>query len=213
MLRLTTIIALASALSAQGVDLHTVRVAPRGDVVVVYSKGFATCAHLLTPNRQITHAQNIFCTQANQVAGVFARTAFNANLVVGNPVQLCNGNNYGQCSAQVIVETGPTLSADRWTMSLQAGGTQNFTVDAGSAFAGRNYLLLGSATGTTGFTFGTQHIPLDFDGYFTFTLSSPNVFPLVNTFGPLNAAGQAKVAQEHQSVADTLYRTMGMPGP
>lgn len=187
----TVLLALVGSVAAQGIDLHTVRVAPRGDVVVVYSKSFATCGHLLTPSLQLTHVNNIFCTQANQVAGVFPRSAFNANLVVGNPVLMCNGNNYSQCSPQVTVVADATLSADRWNLSLQRGGTQSFVLDAGTAFAGRTYLLLGSATGTGGFTYGTRHIPLDPDGYFFFTVTSPNVFPLVGSLGALDGAGQA----------------------
>lgn len=182
---------LCAPVAAQSFDLHTLRVAPRGDVVVVYSKPFATCAHLVTPSLQLAHAANIFCTLGNQVAGVFARSSFNANLVVGNPLRLCNGNNYGQCTSQVTVSTGPTLSADRWNLSLAAGGTQTFTIDAGAAYANRSYLVLGSATGTTGFSYGALQIPLDLDGYFGLTLTGANAFPFTNTFARLDANGLA----------------------
>jgi len=190
---LSVLVALSGSIEAQ-VSLHTVRVAPRGDVVVVYSKGFATCAHLLTPTLQLTHAQNLFCTQADQVAGVFPGSSFNSNLVVGNPVMLCHGNNYGQCSAPLAVASGATLSADRWNLSLARGGAQSFLLDAGPASAGRTYLLLGSATGTGGFPFRGLHIPLDPDGYFFFTASNPNTFPLTNSLGSLDASGQGNAA-------------------
>ncbi|MEZ5967409.1 MAG: hypothetical protein R3F56_26465 [Planctomycetota bacterium] len=188
---LAVVLSLAAAAPAQTVDLHVVRVAPRGDVVVVYSKDFDTCAHLLTPSLQILHSSNVFCTRASNVAGVFPGTTFNANLVVGNPVHLCHGNNYNLCSPLVTVTAGATLSADRWSLSLQRGGTQAFTLDAGSASAGRGYLLLGSASGTAGFTFRGLNVPLTPDGYFAFTLTSPNTFPLTASLGNLDAAGQA----------------------
>ncbi len=192
---LLSVLTLAGASRAQsGVDLHTVRVAPRGDVVVVYSKTFATCAHMLTPSLQLVHTNNIFCTLADQVGSVHPSTAFNANFVVGNPVRLCHGNNYNQCSPLVTVSAGATLSADNWNLSLQSGGTQTFTLDAGAAWAGRSYLLLGTASGTAGFPFGPHQIPLTPDGYFFFTASNPNTFPLSGSAGALNAAGVAGAA-------------------
>jgi hypothetical protein len=82
-------LAFASDSTAQNnVDLHTIRVAPRGDVVVVYSKDFPTCAHILTPSNQLTHTQNLWCTQANNVATVHPSSAFNANFVPNNQVKL-----------------------------------------------------------------------------------------------------------------------------
>jgi hypothetical protein len=185
--------AVTSSLCAQ-VDLHTVHVAPRGDVLVVYSKNFNTCAHLLTPSLQLVHTNNIFCTQADFVGGVFPRSAFNALFAVGNPVMLCHGNNYGQCSPVRTITTGPALSGDRTALSLQAGGTQTFTLDAGSQYGTRTYLLLGSVSGTTGFPFGPHTIPLNPDGYLTFTLSSPNTFPLANSLGVLDGSGVAAAA-------------------
>lgn len=194
MLGFLPVFLLATAAAAQTVDLHLVRVAPRGDVVVSYSKDFATCAHMLTLNQQLVHSSNVFCTQARHVAGVFPPSTFNASFAVGNQVRLCHGNNYGLCSAPVTISTGATVSADRWNVSLQTGGTQTFTLDAGTGAANRTYLLLGSATGTTGFAFGRHHVPLDPDGWFFFTLTSPNTFPLSGSLGNLDAAGQANAS-------------------
>jgi hypothetical protein len=182
---------LAVPARAQNVDLHTIRVAPRGDVVVVYSKDFATCAHIMTPTQQLVHTANLWCTQANQVASVHPGSAFNASFIVGNPVKMCHGNNYGLCSPLRTITSGPTLSADGWNLSLQAGGTRAFTIDAGTPHAGRGYLMLGTASGTAGFTFGSHTIPLTPDGYFFFTLTSPNTFPLAGSAGALDPAGRA----------------------
>lgn len=182
--------ALVTPTAAQ-IDLHTVHVAPRGDVIVVYSKGFNTCGHLLTPNLLLTHTNNIFCTQGDFIGSVHPGTAFNTNFAVGNQVKLCHGNNYNQCSPLVTISSGVALSADRSTLSLQAGGTQAFTLDGGSAFAGRTYLLLGTASGTAGFAYRSHQIPLTPDGYFSFTLGNPNTFPLANSLGVLDGTGGA----------------------
>lgn len=190
LLTLATTLALAGQARAQ-IDLHTVRVAPRGDVLVVYSKGFATCGHLMTASQQLVHSANIFCTQGTFVGSVHPRSAFNANFGVGVQVKLCHGNNYGQCSPLLTITSGPALSANRSALSLTAGGTQTFTLDAGAPYAGRTFLLLGTAGGTLGFPFGSQHIPLAPDGYFSFTLSSPNTFPLTNSLGGLDGQGMA----------------------
>ena len=66
LLTLATTLALAGQATAQ-IDLHTVHVAPRGDVLVVYSKGFATCGHLMTASQQLVHTQNIFCAQGKNI--------------------------------------------------------------------------------------------------------------------------------------------------
>jgi len=166
-------------------------VAPRGDVVVVYGKDFATCAHMMTPANQLVHSNNRFCTQARNVIDVPPRSFFNGAFVVGNPVKLCHGNNYGICSPLVTITTGTTLSASSWSISLQSGGTQVFTLDAGGGFAGQGYLLLGSLSGTTGFPYGALHIPLDPDPYFIQTLTRPNSFPLSGSAGTLDPAGLA----------------------
>ena len=87
------------------------------------------------------------------------------------------------------------LSADVHELSLFQGGTQTFALDAGATFAGQPYLLLGSFSGTQpGFPIDSVLIPLNFDPYFDFTLTSPNVPPLSNSLGVLDGAGQASAA-------------------
>jgi hypothetical protein len=184
----------SAGLAAQSVDLHTARIAPRGEVVIVYSKDFATCAHILTPSNQLVHTNNLWCTQGNNIASVHPSSAFNAFFGQGNQVKMCHGNNYNICSGLRTITAGPTLSANNYSVAVQSGGTQSFTLDAGTALSGQTYLLLGTASGTAGFMYGSHLIPLTPDGWFFFTLSSPNTFPFAGSAGTLNAAGMANAS-------------------
>ena len=53
-------------------------------------------------------------------------------------------------------------------------------------------LVLGSASGTRGFQWGTVSVPLTVDGYFRHTAVFPNQFPLGNTAGFLDTNGRAQ---------------------
>ena len=70
-----------------------------------------------------------------------------------------------------------------------------FDLIAGSDHAGDLYLVLGSGSGTTpGLTFNGLNLPLNFDGWFTTTISSANSFPFTQTFGTLDANGRSGAA-------------------
>jgi hypothetical protein len=96
-----------------------------------------------------------------------------------------------------IVPTGPaapapSLSAVWQNLSISQGGTQYLELNAGVAQAGNLYFVLGSASGTTpGLTVDGQNLPLNFDTYFSLSLSSPNATPFANTLGVLNPQGRA----------------------
>ena len=82
--------------------------------------------------------------------------------------------------------------ADLASISLAAGGTLTMTLDPGASHAGKVYLVLGTMSGTSpGFPLGSLHVPLNIDGYFSFTLANPGTGPLVDTFGLLDASGHA----------------------
>ena len=88
----------------------------------------------------------------------------------------------------------PPLVVNVGGLSLFSGGTAVFGLDAGVAFAGRLYFLLGSTGGTQpGFPVGPAvTLPLNVnDPYFSFTLTTPNSPPLGNSFSALDAAGKA----------------------
>ena len=87
------------------------------------------------------------------------------------------------------------LSSDTTTLTLSAGGTQSFDLDAGPAHAGRLYLLLGSSSGTVpGVPVDSVLLPLNVDNYTLFTLNSAGSGPLQNTLGFLDAQGTASAA-------------------
>ena len=77
-------------------------------------------------------------------------------------------------------------------MSIAAGGTQRFMLDAGTKHATRFYWIFGSATGTKpGINLGGLHFPLNPDFYTDFTIGFPNTNILMNSLGKLDASGRA----------------------
>jgi hypothetical protein len=100
----------ASRTAAQDfVTLHSVTIGAANDVTVVYSKNFATCAHLrfsdatCQVNGPLTHVQNHFCTSGNNVSVTVPLAAFNAGFGPHVPVFMVHGNNGGVRSACVDV--------------------------------------------------------------------------------------------------------------
>lgn len=97
------------AIAQDTVTLHSVTVLANNDVTVVYSKNFATCAHMrfsnatCTQNGPLTHTQNWFCTQGSQISITLPGTAFLASFGPGTPVFMVHGNNGGVASPCVTV--------------------------------------------------------------------------------------------------------------
>jgi len=76
-------------------------------------------------------------------------------------------------------------------LSLSAGGFQTFDIDAGPDRAGSFYIVLGSVTGTDpGIPFPPFHIPLNFDFYFSLTLTSPGGTFMASSIGFLDDEGE-----------------------
>ncbi|MEM7308338.1 MAG: hypothetical protein AAF682_16785 [Planctomycetota bacterium] len=83
------------------------------------------------------------------------------------------------------------LESDVDTISASLGGTQTFSLDAGSQFGGELYFFLGSASGTApGFSFQGFQIDLNPD-FYTNVLASPNPGFFPASFGSLDGAGRA----------------------
>ena len=84
------------------------------------------------------------------------------------------------------------LSADVNAISMAAGGTQTFTLDAGPSFAGANF---GMALTTSGIwplaPYGGLQVPLVPDPITTWSLANPNSAPLSGFAGTLDASGRA----------------------
>ena len=88
----------------------------------------------------------------------------------------------------------PTFTADATSIPSATGGTVNFTLD-NPAFANRNYLILGGASGTSpGVRLpGTPYINLDLnlDGFSAELIGLVNTPTFANFSGSLDAQGRA----------------------
>jgi hypothetical protein len=84
------------------------------------------------------------------------------------------------------------LEGSKGQVSTSAGGTQPLQLAACSEHAGDFYFLLGSLSGTAPvLPLGPLDLPLVFDAYTQFTLTSPNSLILPASFGQLDAWGRA----------------------
>lgn len=111
------------------------------------------------------------------------------DFMVGAPFASDNGTNAGR----LRVYSGATLSllGDEHLVSLASGGVQTLDLDAGAAFGGELYWILGTLSGTApGLSGGGFVLPLNFDGYFLFTLTNPNLL-IPASLALLDAQGTA----------------------
>ena len=92
------------------------------------------------------------------------------------------------------------LWADAYTASCAAGAQVTFSMDAGVANAGRNYLLLGTLSGTEpGFTLpGGHSVPINWDAFTNLVLSNLNISVFLDFMGTLDGNGRAS------AIFDTL---------
>lgn len=122
-MRFATLVSFVAALlvapvAAQDVvTLHSVTLDASNNVTVVYSKNFATCAHMrftdatCTQNGALTHVQNWFCSSGNNVSITLPSTAFVAGFGPGINVYMVHGNNSGVFSPCVAVGCNGTYGA------------------------------------------------------------------------------------------------------
>ena len=94
-----------------------------------------------------------------------------------------------------IVHISPSLTASADHFSASAGGQIDFTLDAGTDNASRNYILLGSVSGTdpgTPLPGGLVVLPLNWDLFTTLMIENlgTSVFP--GFLGALDGSGMAK---------------------
>ncbi len=80
------------------------------------------------------------------------------------------------------------------TVSLAAGGRQDWTLEAGGAYGGFVYWVLGSLSGTGGFPYQNTFVPLKPDPYFYLTLKTKNGPNFPNSLGLLHPDGSAGAA-------------------
>jgi hypothetical protein len=85
-----------------------------------------------------------------------------------------------------------TLMADAASFSGSAGGTINFTLDAGTAAANRTYVLAGTMSGTEPGTLlpgGMATIPINRDWITNFIIARLNKPPFTRFYGSLDSSG------------------------
>ena len=87
------------------------------------------------------------------------------------------------------------LSGTTDSVPLAAGGVVEFALAAGPAFGGKNYLILGSVSGTSpGLPTAGGVLPLNPDAWFDWTALNPNSPLLPQSIGILNNNGLAQAA-------------------
>lgn len=87
-----------------------------------------------------------------------------------------------------------SLTGDNHTITETAGGTVNFTLDAGPGNKNRDYLLFGSVTGTSPgvpLPGGMAILPLNWDIFTNMVISYANLPIFSNFMGQLNSSGRA----------------------
>lgn len=111
--------------------------------------------------------------------------------------------------AQLVAVVPQYLSADTETISASTGGQANFSLEAGSINGGRDYLLLGSVSGTyPGIPLpgGAATLPLNWDVFLSLVISLVNTPVFSNFMGTLDNAGSAA------ATFDTLGPVSGATG-
>ena len=99
---------------------------------------------------------------------------------------------FGDPSLRVIGTSADlTLMADTSTLPVTREENVNFTIDMGSAFAGYNYYMMGSLSGTEpGLPLpGGQVLPINFDFLTNMIISSVNGINFQNFYSTLDASG------------------------
>ena len=122
------------------------------------------------------------------------------------PFPDCNGNGVDDAqdlaagtSLDLDGDGGPDecqpFSADAAGVSIAAGGSVQFALDAGAEHAGSLYWILGSVTGTSpGIPLDGELLPLVPDGYFGLTLSVPGAGIFDGALAFLDGDGEAAAA-------------------
>ena len=111
----------------------------------------------------------------------------------GNPDFLALLGHSFQPNVAVYSLRSLPFTADRPVLSTTNSETQQQSLNAGVAHAGAPYVVLGTVSGTKpGVRIGSVHVPLNLDGYTSFTLAFPNSPILPGSVGVLDAKGQAK---------------------
>ena len=129
---------------------------------------------------------------------------------IADPTELYQGVALDLDADGTLDECQP-FQASSGSLSLSQGGSQDWTLTAGSAFGGGLYIVLGSTSGTTpGIQIDSALIPLNIDAYFLLTLSNANSGPFSQTLGLLDGSGGASAAFVLPSGVDPALAGLGL---
>ena len=140
---------------------------------------------------------------APMIPGAYTLAASNlfANVIAagttGFPVWKVAEGQAGTFTELTVVVGG--LRSDVAVVSITSPSPVTFSIECGSANAGRVYWTLGSVNGTTpGFSIlpGGLPVPLNLDWYTDYTVQSPNSVIMPNSMGQLGAMGTAMMTFE-----------------
>jgi len=86
-----------------------------------------------------------------------------------------------------------TLTSDTTAISASTGGIANFTLDAGSGYANRNYLIIGGVSGTSpGIPFPNGAVlPINWDIFTGIVIDYLNTILFTNFLGVLDSSGKS----------------------
>ena len=90
-----------------------------------------------------------------------------------------------------LAPLNPDLTADAANVPIAYGGTVGMTLDAGTAHAGEDYLLLASFETHPGLALDGVQIHLNRDPLFQFSRMQANTLIFQNTMGKLDSSGMA----------------------
>jgi len=118
-------------------------------------------------------------------------------------------------SAWEVFTTSTTLSApltvDRHSFSGSAPATVNFSLNAGTAYGGRNFLIAGSLSGThpgTALPGGLATIPLNRDWFTNWIIANLQLPVFSNFWGTLDGAGHAVAPMNVPTIPTWVGTTM-----
>ncbi|MDF1799865.1 MAG: hypothetical protein P1V81_11865 [Planctomycetota bacterium] len=120
--------------------------------------------------------------------GIGTVTAYNTD--GANPKPLHTGLN-NPVDVVLWHDPLPPLHGDVADVCLAVGASQRLFLDAKPAHAGKVYLMLGSASGTTGIPVDGLTLPLTFDAYTVLSLNRPSP-PFVGFLGILDSVGRGE---------------------
>lgn len=147
----------------------------------------------------------VYSSMSGQLLGIVPRLSFDLAIIAADDPGDVDGDGVadlliGVTSSYNLADRGAAhlvsvvtrpLSADLPSVRVTRSDVVRLTLSAGSAHAGKVYLLAGSLSGTRpGLPLGPVTLPLNFDAYLMLLAGSPNGL-IANSMGVLDANGAA----------------------